>query len=1079
MPMLAWFLLALSCLTSSLNAQSDAATLRVLVLDPSDAAIANASVDLLSTGTNRSTRLAVNTEGYATFSPLLPGTYSLTATAPGFRQTQIRSIIINVAERRLLRVPLNLASTNESVDVIADAAVIQAEEASLGQVIKGEVAVELPLAGRRYTELAFLVPGASPGTANPITRGVGWFVSNGNFHTMNNFQIDGFDNNQGTFNMQSLSAQVVQPSPDALAEFKVQTNSYSAEFGRSSGAVINVSIKSGSNALHGSGWYYNRNEVFGANSWNGNLNGAEKAQLSWHQLGGTIGGKIKRDKLFYFGHYEGFVRLFGDNFLTTVPTADQRNGVFPFNIADPDGAAGSLFPNRSIPAGRFDPIGKKLLDLFPAANLPGVRNAAGRTTANYGVQRPGREDTHKFDIRKDWYATSKDRIFGRVSFLQQDIFRDPILDGPADGSGDQGRTFNRNLSIGMAWNRVVSPSLVNEFRAGYTRTNAFFTHATVDGISGTEFGFRGIPKDMQGTGGLPLIDFNNYNDLGTRNFRPNSQVPVQYQFLDTLSWVRGKHTIKAGFEFRWKRNDWLSITRRTPAYNVRGRFTNDDIGDLILGLPEQLLVNTTPLNETLQQVYAGFFQDDYKLSRNLTLNLGLRYEYATPFYGLSSNPNKNFDPRTGNLLRADDKDKYLTTTDRNNFGPRLGVAWQLRPERLVLRAAYGTFYSAEDFRGSDGSLTLNPPELVQAGLVVAGNRPPIKLSDPIPSTILSTANSSDVALRAREREQKSGTVHQGNIAIEAKLPLQSTLEVAFVANRGRNLLIEWAANQAPFGSDFGVAAQRPYPRWLGIQMTASRAYSDYNSLQAKWEKRFAQGWFALASYTYASALDVGGAWGVDDTTPQLRDNFGLERGPQAQIARHRFTLSNVAQLPFGRGRQFGKDWNRFTDAVLGGWQFSSIWTARTGLPVGIRLAESGVDPATGRAYRFFSRNVGGNSAIQLRPNRVGEPNTGISPAEDRLKFLNVSAFQVQAPNTIGNSARNVARGPSFFNVDVSLVKQFTWTDRLRTDLRLEAFNAFNKTNYGNPASTFGNANFGGIFSAGDPRVVQMAIRFAF
>lgn len=1075
-------LLAVTLLVGSSGvtwAQSDAATLRVLVTDSTEASVPTASVVVRDENTNRSVRLAVSNDGYATLSPILPGSYSVSVTAPGFRASEVRSVVVNVAERRLLRVTLNVSGTVDTVEVRTDAATIQGEEASLGQVIKGTVAVELPLAGRRYTELALLVPGTTPSSANVVTRGVGWFISNGNFHTMNNFQIDGFDNNQGTFNMQGLSAQVVQPSPDALAEFKVQTNSYSAEFGRSSGAVINVAIKAGTNATHGSGWYYNRDDLFGANSWNGNLIGAEKGKLKWHQTGGTLGGALRRDRLFYFGHYEGFVRLFADNFLTTVPTEGQRTGVFPFNVADPEGGAGALFSSRTIPPSRFDPLGKKLLDLFPPSNLSGTRNSAGRTVGNLGVQRDGREDAHKFDVRQDTYATAQDRLFGRVSFYEQDIFRNPILPGPADGSGDQGRTFNRNLSIGVAWNRVLTPAIVNEFRAGYNRTNAFFSHATVNGISGTEFGFRGIPEAMRGTGGLPLIDFSNYNDLGTRNFRPNSQLPVQYQFLDTLSWVRGAHTLKAGFEFRWKRNNWLSITRRTPAYNFGVRFTNDDIGDLLLGLPEQLLVNTTPINETLQQVYSGFVQDDWKLTRRVTVNLGFRYEYATPYYGRAANPNKNFDPKSGEIVRVSDGDKYLTTRDRNNFGPRLGVAWQLRPERLVVRAAYGIFYSGEDFRGSDGSLTLNPPELVQAGLVVAGNRAPLRLSDAIPSNILSTANSSDVALRAREREQRSATIYQGNVAVETRLPLESSLEVAYVANRGRNLLIEWAANQAPFGRDFGVAAQRPYPRWLGIQMTASRAYSDYNALQAKWEKRFGDGWFALASYTFASALDVGGAWGVDDTTPQIADNFALERGAQAQIARHRFTFSNVAQLPFGRGRRFGRNWSRPADTVLGGWQFSTIWSSRTGLPVNVRLGESGIDPASGRTYRFFSRNVGGNSAIQLRPNRVGTANTGISPAEDRLRFLNVAGFQVQPLNTPGNSGRNVARGPSFFNVDVSLVKQFGSGDRWRTDLRLEAFNVLNKTNYNNPASTFGAANFGGIFGAGDPRVIQMAIRIAF
>lgn len=1060
-----------------LHAQTDSATLRALVTDPSEAVIGGAIVQLRDEKTNRTLQLPTDAEGYATFSALPPGSYSATVTAAGFQTLQIRDVTLDVAERRLLRAPMKVSNTSETVEVRADVAVLQGEEAGLGQVIKGAVAVELPLAGRRYTELAFLVPGTSPSTANVVTRGVGWFVSNGNFHTMNNFQIDGFDNNQGTFNMQALSAQVVQPSPDALSEFKVQTNSYSAEFGRSAGAVINVSIRSGTNELHGSAWYYNRDSAFAANAWNTNLIGAPRTKLNWHQFGGTLGGPIRRDKLFLFGHYEGFVRLFADAFLTTVPTEGQRRGVFDFNIQDPQ--ANALFPNRTVPASRFDPIGRKLLDLFPGANLAGNRNSAGRITANFGVQRDGREDAHKSDLRSDYYATAKDRIFARHSFFQQDIFRDPILDGPADGSGDQGRTYNRNQNVGLAWNRVFSPALVNELRAGYNRTNAFFTHATVDGIAGTEFGFRGIPEPMRGTGGLPLIDFNNYNDLGTRNFRPNSQFPTQWQILDTASWVRGKHTVKAGFEYRGKENGWLSITRRNPAYNVRGRFTNDDVGDLLLGMSEQLLVNTTPLNVTLQQVYAGFVQDDWKVQPSLTLNAGLRYEYATPYYGRPENPNKNFDPRTGRLLRADSGDKYLVTRDRNNFGPRLGAAWQAWRDRLVVRGGYGTFFSGEDFRGSDGSLTLNPPELVQAGLVTTGNRPAILLSEPIPAGILSTPNADNVALRAREREQLSGTIHQWNIALEARLPLDSTLEVAYVGNRGRNLLNEWAANQAPFGKDFAVPADRPYPQWLGIQMTASRARSAYNALQLKWDKRFHKGWYTLASYTYASALDEGGAWGVDDTTPQIADNFALERGPMAQTARHRYTLATVYQLPFGRGRWLGSSWNRWTDALLGGWQFSWIWTARTGLPVNIRLAENGVDPATGRAYRFFVRNIGGNSAIQLRPNRVGVPNSGVDPRTDRLRFLDPRAFALQPVNTPGNSSRNAAVGPGLFTIDGSLMKQFAVTERVKLDLRLEAFNALNRTNFSNPATNFGTANFGGIFNAGEPRVVQLAARVGF
>ncbi len=1056
-------------------AQTDSGSILVLVADASGGSVAKAQVEVSNSNTGGAISRESGSDGYATFTPMVRGTYSVRVTASGFQTYKLNDLQLNVDERKLVRVRLQVATVSESVEVTASTATIQSEQGSLGQVVEGKIAVELPLAARRYTELALLVPGATESTLDPTTRGVGWFNVNGNYQTQNNFVIEGVDNNQGTTNAQSLSAQVVQPSPDAIGEFKVQTNGYSAEFGRSAGAVVNVVLKSGTNRNHGSAWYYNRDKALAATSWTSNLTNAGKQDLQWNQFGGTFGGPIVKNKVFYFADYEGFLQNFSNPFLVTVPTAAELQGVFFRNITDP--TTNTLFPNRTIPASRYDVLGKKLVDLYPAANLAGNIASSGQTTNNYGVQAQGTEKTHKGDLKGDYNLSSKNTLSMRWSYHRQDIFRDGILPGLADGVGNQGAQFNVNQNYGGTWTRTVTPSLINSFRLGYTRTYAYFNQATAGKTSPADFGFKGIPSSAILPGSaLPLIAVSNYNQLGTRNFRPQFQKPELIQVLDALTWVRGRHTVKVGFETRQKNNSFLDSTRTVPAYTFNGNYTGEALADLMLGQVYQFDANTQAIVEQLQKAYAGYIQDDWKITPNVTLNLGMRYEYTTPYYGANPNKNINVDLKTGALINAKSPTDYLVNPDYKDLGPRIGMAWQILPSKLVFRGGFGIFYSGEDMSGSDVNLPLNPPQLIPVTIVRQGTGPaPFLLSQPVPSGIFDTYNSSIVSLRAREADYKAARVQQFNAALQYLLPLQSSLEVAYVGNRGSNLLAEYAANQTKFGVDGSIAANRPFPQWSAIQVGATRADSWYNSLQVKYEKRLSHGWYSLFSYTYASALDEAGAWGAG-SSPQYLDNFASDRGPNSQTARHRATWSNVYELPFGRGRQFGSHWSKVVDGFLGGWQLSNILTTRTGLPVNVSLATSGTDPNTNQTYRFFSRNGGG-----LRPNRTGTgvTNTGADPKVNRLAYLNPAAFSVQTVNTAGNASRNVALGPKAFQLNLSLVKRFALTERTALDLRLEAFNAFNTVNFGNPAATFGSSNFGQITSAGDPRVVQVAIRYRF
>ncbi len=940
-------------------------------------------------------------------------------------------------------------------------------------MIGGRTAVELPLAGRRYTELALLVPGVTSGNLNAVTRGPGWFVSNGNYHTQNNFLLDGVDNNQGTTNAQALSAQVVQPSPDSIAEFKVQTNAFSAEFGRSAGGVVNVSIKSGTNDLHGSAWYFNRDSSLVARGWTNNLLNLPKPNLAWNQFGATAGGPAVKNKLFYFGAYEGFRQSFADTFLVTVPTADQKRGVFGLDLLDP--STNAPFPNRTVPTARIDALSRKLVDLYPDANQAG-QVQSGRPANNFAAQRDGKENTHKFDTRADYYLSEKNRIMGRFSYLRQKFNRDALFPGIADGVGNQGRQFNNNQSLALAWTRTVSPAIVNVFRYGFNRTFAEFAHATADGEKADAFGFRGFPAEMLQVGGLPLISVTNYRELGTRNFRPQFQKPLLNQIVDTVSIQAGRHFLRTGVEARLKDNTFIDVTRRAPAYSFQGRFTNDAMADLLLGFPETVQLNTVPEVNQLQRSLSFFVQDDFKVRPTLTLNLGLRYEYATPFYGNGKNVNVNFNPANQGLLVAgrDGNDKYLVTPDRNNFGPRLGVAWQLRPEKVVLRAGYGIFYNSEDIYGSEANLPLNPPQLIQANLIRVGTGPaPVRVSDAIPNGVLSQFDSRLVGLRTREREQRSGLIQQWNIAMQFQVSRASAFEMAYVGNNGRNMFGLYERNQTPFGVDGSVAANRPFPLWQGIQTGASRARSRYNAFQTKFEHNYAGGLYLLAAYTWAAALDQVGAWDAG-ASPQLYDKFDAEWGRQAQTPNHRFTNAVTYDLPVGKGRKWGSSMGRAADFVIGGWKMSTIVTWRSGLPINVGLNANGINPANNQAYRFLQRNGGG-----LRPDRVGEANSGTDPKTNRFAFLSPTAYRVQALNTPGNAARNSAYGPRLFNTDFALRKEFKITDRQAAEFRWESFNFFNTVNFQNPATTLGNTNFGAITGAGDGRVMQLAIRYQF
>jgi hypothetical protein len=925
-------------------------------------------------------------------------------------------------------------------------------------------------------------------------------VVNGNSHIMNNFLLDGFDNNQNTQNMQSRSAQVVSPSPDTLGEFKVITNSFSAEFGRAAGAVINASIKSGSNAFRGSAWAYNRNAALAANKWENNWRGLQQDDLEWNQVGGTLGGPIQRDKLFFFGDYEGFFSKVTDAPFVTVPTAAQRNGDFSaLTIPIIDPLTGQPFPGNIIPSNRFDPLAKKILDqVYPSPNnvwpTPGV---GGRPINNYTQRVPTTRDTHKWDVRVDFNHSENDRFFARYSFNQDYTFKTPTMPGLADtGAQDGGRQYARNQAVGASWNRIISSRAINEFRVGYNRTASDFSHATLGEMTGTEFGFRGIPEHLDTVGGLPRMTITGYQSLGVGNFRPQYHNPYSFQVTDALTIASGSQTWKMGFDFRQKQDNWVDLQYRTVAYNFDARFTNDGIADFLLGYAQSVGGSNFFAAEQMQRNYSAFVQNDWKVRRNLTLNLGLRYEYTTPNWGKPPYTNINIDYAARQLVIAEGaplvlggrraEDKYaFQNPDFNNWGPRLGLAYQAN-DRLVVRSGFGVFYNGENINGTTaGELLINAPNLYRVQLQRVGNGPPpVLLSDPVPANLLDFTNitTSNLSLNSRWPDYKAATVIQWNAATEYLLTDDSTVEVAYVGNKARNLEATVSTNNTPWGVDGSIVANRPFPEFQTLGMRAPLAESDYHALQTKFERRFTGSFYALASYTLAAGYSETGTFGAGgggaqsyDWTHQPMPIPIFERAFMEQLTRHRLSVSTIYRLPVGRDQRYGSGMNRLLDAFVGGWQSQFILTAKSGLPVNVTLARTGTDPFTGRNYSYLP-NSGGD---QLRPNVVGDPLTGVDPSEDRTRYLDINAFAMPVINTPGNAPRNMTWGPAFWNVDIGLTKRFDVGLQKHIDVRIEAFNAFNHVNHRNPEAVLGASNFGQILTSYEPRQVQLAVRFGF
>ncbi len=1195
----AFLLLAAISLATPLWAQKDAGAIVGLVHDATGAVVAGAKVIVEDVDRGTQLTFSTNRQGEYVASPLRIGHYRVTVEKEGFKKAVAGPVEVNIQDRVGVDLTLQPGMATEVVTVTAEHEQLETETSELGQVVDSRRINALPLNGRNYAQLALLgvgVAAAEPGSRVETTYG---FSANGARALQNNFLLDGIDNNANLGDVLNGAAYVVQPAVDAIAEFKVETNSYSAEFGRGNGAIMNAVIKSGTNQFHGDLWEFLRNDKVDA------INKFDifgRQPYKQNQFGFTLGGPIKKNKLFFFGDYEGLRIRQALPQLSTVPTPAEVSGDFsaflqlsnpipgvldcsgdqtyqgeifdptmaqtssPYNggpCSAPIGTTATGQPTNKFTGNTgtntaIDPLGQELANLFPMPNstLPG---------GNY-LATPERSETEdKFDIRIDQVIRDKDNFFARYSYGKDSNFLPSPFNNVLDGGSFQDG-YSNNTAQGLAASEVHTfrNNLVNEFRFGfnYLNSNRYNLFSNVDVAAQLPVPFPGVPFVAgQNIGGLPALSFGDGTAaIGASQYLPAVEKQHSYVFTDNLSWTRGRHSAKFGGELRFEQFTILEPAAARGAMDFGGNFViNDNLAapgtggeafaSFMQGIPDGgSITSVTPNIDYRRQIYSVYALDDIKVTPRLTLNLGLRYELFTTIKE-ASNQQANFDFNSLSLIAPKGQNAQLTPTlgteltlqstgsrglinpDLNNFAPRVGLAYQIS-SKFVFRGGYGIFYGGqENGPFSNPSPGFNPPFLSSEAYNTPCTAPSANSASGQMDCSISAANNSGLPLNQLMAGFANNVVtgsiplgdpnapelysldphlvtpytQQWHLGLEYQLPADTVLEVSYAGSRGSKLFAFYNGNQAvpvPGTDSLPTAPRRPAndaaPGATGpctladggancnpaldvmIDTFRSNAYSNYNSLQVRLERRYSRGLQFEAAYTFAHALDTASSASLGSVN---NGDFQDQRFPQANYGnsdfdvRQRFVFSYVYDLPFGRGRKFAGDASGVVNQIIGNWQMAGVFSAATGN----YYTATDINSVSGG-------DCGGTVGYYCsRPNLVGNPNA--KPCIPGTLF-NTCAFADNTNlGTFGNAGRNIIEGPGYKTWDTALMKQFPINEQRRFEFRAEFFNVLNHVNYlfgqfgaisAEPTPLeLGQSGFGFPLSARAPRQIQFALKFYF
>ena len=1047
-------------------AQVDRATLTGIVKDTGDALLPGATVTVTNLATNVNTSQQTTQSGAYLIVNLIPGRYQVAFELSGFKKvTQI--VTLEVGQRARVDATLAVGSYNETVQVEASSPIINSDNAALGSVVPAIQVSNLPLAIRNWDDLLTLVPGVQQDRYTEQGGGTSFGRTGGiNVHGAralhNNYLLDGVDNNSISENVQELTTQVSRPSVDAIQEFKVITTPYAAEYGRSPGAAVSVSTKSGTNAIHGTGYEYFRNQSMDSIDYFSTKANAPKPDNKQNQYGGNIGGPIVPDKAFYFADYEGTRITRGVSRLTRVPTDTVRAGIFSSPIKDP--VTGLPFPNNTIPAGRIDPYAAGILALVPSANQPGANNYFRNANLI--------DNSERLLTRGDWHPNAVDSIFARYIYSNRDREIPGAFGGLIDGTGTSAfgnQKIKTNAVVG-GWTRVISTTRVNEFRFSWSRSRADAVHQAFGMTPPENAQIPGTISDPIVAGGLPGITIDGYfggsglGRIGSPDFLPKFQHTDQFEFIDTYSWLRGNHSMKFGADIMAPmKNQYLDVPAMRGAMRFRSSFTGNAMADFLLGYVSDFQLSNVWVVEQRHWAAMYFVQDDWKATNKLTLNLGLRYDFITPALE-ANNDQTNFDPSgMGSLVFAKSgslEERGLVKPDRNNWAPRIGVVYRL-DDKTVLRGGWGIFYNLFDRVGSEDQLALNVPGLINNSITQTSGSPVFILKDGMPTSTFLTPPQLDpnagqlkrIRLRAVGNDAPKTTIKQASVGFQRDIAAGIVATADFVYTRGSDLASLVNLNQ-PLPSSPGAndaKGRLPYPNFGFIEWRSQNGKSEYKGIDTGIEKRFAKGYAFGISYTLGNSKDNTSEQLTtqgSNAFPQNSRDFSAWYGPSDYDVRHRLTMNTVINLPLGN------------NPIARDWVFSGVFAWRSGRP--------------------FTVNQSGNNVGQ---NMTGLPDMTGDPDGPRTvdQWFNTSAFTPVASGMFGNERRNQLRGPDYTSFDMTLQRAIKFHDRYSATLRWDVFNLFNRTNFGLPNRNITDAaTFGTISSlAGDARIMQLAIRFTF
>jgi hypothetical protein len=1115
-------ILLLACVTG-LRAQQETGSITGQLIDATGAAVPKAVVVTRNDSTAASFQTATDESGFYRAPNLGPGIYSITATAPGFRTLVREGIVVRVNDRLRIDLNMEVGVVSEKVTVETTTPLLQTEDAATGQVIDNQRIVELPLNGRNWLQLATLAPAtatypgsvdSSGGNSQNVMMNLG-----GTRTSQNNYLLDGADHT----NFIGGGA-LVFPPVDSLQEFKVQTNNYTADTGRLGAAVINATIKSGSNGFHGTAYEFLRNRSLNARNYF-SLPNVARPEFTRNQFGASLGGPFIRSKLFFFLNYEGNRQRQDQVVTTTVFTDAQKAGDFssalgrtlgtdplgrpvaqgqlfdPFSVQHlPNGGAvRDPFPGNIIPVSRMNPVSKTLIDLAPRPNTAGSPNFV-RNLGN-----PLNIDT--FVGRVDWNRSQKNTVFGHFFYADQNTYTAPILGVPLDGGNAVNYRISNQRQLVLGWTHIFTPTNLNDLRVSYVR-NATPVHTVqADQDLNAKFGIP-LPSPTPLVGGLASMMIAGYSALGT-NVNVNPQFINKYELSDAFTAIRGPHTLKFGFRAAVKNfENQANSSQARGVLTFDGVFTGQvgtggtgsSVADFLMGTMDSAALSSVANELDVAHDIEWYAQDQWRASSKLTVTLGVRHQYIPPDWEARDRISsvifgRNFiNPQIVvpkamseadfslmkdvlfpfiSVVRGTDLDRGLVRNTYRNFAPRLGIAYQLGP-KTVVRSGYGIFYGFSDVV-SGTVLTINPPSKIS----ITQNSNTIDPTLIIDKSVFGSnpfqrqlTNPSFYAVRAATFPPDF--IQMYNLSVQLEFAPNWLVEVGFLGNRSSRVAVVTQINDAypAVPSDTSsLQSRRRVSTVLGnLPYFAPRGYSNYNAMTLSLEKRFSGGLSLIANYTWSRALGVAPAITQGINTAPVQNPYDLKReyGPLEFDIINRVSIASVYELPFGKGERFLSHARGAANYLVQGWQVNGIFTVQGGFPITPVLS-----------YSL------GKTATNSRPDAIGDPNqTSRQPSN----WINPAAFAapsnaaIAAGTFFGNAGRGSIREPGLTNLDLSLSKNMPIREHMRLQFRAEFFNTTNTPNFALASAvgtTFGSPTFGKVTAAGDPRVIQFGLKLAF